>query len=104
MRDGYLQGIEAIVWRQQRVLRKATMIASSSADKPAASEAVFSPKGPRRLSFTNAMHRAFTNARFKRLGLLPMAKLVDAQSAEPPRYGPVCPVSLAAQFFSSLLD
>jgi hypothetical protein len=21
-----------------------------------------------------------------------MAKLVDAQSAEPPRYGPVCPV------------
>jgi RNA-directed DNA polymerase len=45
---------------------------------PAASEAVFSPKGPWRMSFTNAMHRAFTNARFKRLGLLPMEKLVDA--------------------------
>jgi short chain dehydrogenase len=38
------------------------------------------------------MHRAFTNARFKRLGLSPMAKLVNAQSAEPPWYGPVCPV------------
>jgi len=30
------------------------------------------------MSFTNAMHRAFTNARFKRLGLFPMEKLVDA--------------------------
>jgi hypothetical protein len=30
------------------------------------------------MSFTNAMHRAFTNARFKHLGLLPMEKLVDA--------------------------
>ncbi len=43
-----------------------------------ASEAVFSPKGPWRLSFTTAMHRAFTNARFKRLGLPPMKRLVDA--------------------------
>jgi hypothetical protein len=44
----------------------------------AVSEAVFSPKGPWRMSFTNALHRAFTNARFKRLGLLPMEKLADA--------------------------
>ena len=45
---------------------------------PAASEAVFSPKGRWRMSSTNALHRAFTNARFKRLGLFPMEKLVDA--------------------------
>jgi hypothetical protein len=30
------------------------------------------------MSFTNALHRAFTNARFKRLGLPPMEKLVNA--------------------------
>ena len=44
-------------------------------------EAVFSPKGPWRMSFTNALHRAFTNARFKRLGLLPMEKLAFISSA-----------------------
>ena len=43
-----------------------------------ASAAVFSPKGPWRLSFSEALHRAFTNARFRRLGLLSMEKLVDA--------------------------
>jgi RNA-directed DNA polymerase len=43
-----------------------------------ASAAVFSPKGPWRLSFSEALHRAFTNARFRRLGLLPMEKLVNA--------------------------
>ena len=43
-----------------------------------ASPAVFSPKGPWRLSFSEALHRAFTNARFRRLGLLSMTKLVDA--------------------------
>jgi len=32
MRDRRLQGVEAIVKRQQRVLRKAMMIASSSRD------------------------------------------------------------------------
>ena len=45
---------------------------------PTASEAVFSPKGPWRLSFTTAMHRAFTKARFGRLGLVSMEKLMAA--------------------------
>src|SRR5439155_20201845 len=36
-----------------------------------ASAAIFSPKGPWRLSFSEALHRAFTKARFRRLGLLP---------------------------------
>jgi len=44
----------------------------------AACEAIFSPKGPWRLSSTYAMHRAFSNAHFKRLGLPAMEKLVNA--------------------------
>jgi RNA-directed DNA polymerase len=43
-----------------------------------ASAAIFSPKGPWRLSFSEALHRGFTKARFRRLGLPPMEKLVDA--------------------------
>jgi RNA-directed DNA polymerase len=43
-----------------------------------ASAAVLSPKGPWRLSFSEALHRGFTKARFRRLGLRPMEKLVDA--------------------------
>jgi hypothetical protein len=40
--------------------------------------AIFGPKGPWRLSFSEALHRAFTKARFRRLGLLSMEKLVSA--------------------------
>src|SRR5438270_13072777 len=43
-----------------------------------ASAAIFSPKGPWRLSFSEALHRAFTKARFRRLGLLSMEKLAGA--------------------------
>jgi RNA-directed DNA polymerase len=43
-----------------------------------ASAAIFSPKGPWRLSFSEALHRGFTKARFRRLGLPPMERLVGA--------------------------
>ena len=43
-----------------------------------ASAAIFSPKGPWRLSSSEALHRAFTKARFHRLGLLSMEKLAGA--------------------------
>jgi RNA-directed DNA polymerase len=43
-----------------------------------ASAAIFSPKGPWRLSSSSALHRAFTNARFRTLGLLSMEKLAAA--------------------------
>ena len=43
-----------------------------------ASEASCSPKGSWRLSFCEALHSAFTKARFCRLGLPPMNKLVSA--------------------------
>jgi len=71
--------IRCVVWVQWKTLgRRYHELRRLGVPGPAASEAVFSPKGPWRMSFTNAMHRAFTNARFKRLGLLPMEKLVDA--------------------------
>jgi hypothetical protein len=40
-----------------------------------ASAAIFSPKGPWRLSSASALHRAFTNKRFKGLGLVAMETL-----------------------------
>jgi hypothetical protein len=43
-----------------------------------ASAAIFSPKGPWRLSSASAMHRAFSNKRFKRHGLFSMETLVGA--------------------------
>ena len=92
--DGWIRRrLRCVAWVQWKTRgRRYQELRRLGVSGPAASEAVFSPKGPWRLSFTNAMHRAFTNARFKRLGLSPMAKLVNAQSAEPPWYGPVCPV------------
>ena len=44
----------------------------------AASAAIFSPKGPWRLSSSGALHRAFTNRRFKGLGLFSMDTLAGA--------------------------
>lgn len=43
-----------------------------------ASAAIFSPKGPWRLSSSSALHRAFTNKRFKAHGLLAMETLQGA--------------------------
>jgi RNA-directed DNA polymerase len=43
-----------------------------------ASAAIFSPKGPWRLSSSSALHRTFTNRRFKGLGLFSMATRVGA--------------------------
>jgi RNA-directed DNA polymerase len=49
-----------------------------SVSEKAASAAIFSPKGPWRLSSSGALHRAFTNKRFKGLGLFSMETLVGA--------------------------
>jgi hypothetical protein len=43
-----------------------------------ASAAIFSLKGPWRLSSSSAHHRAFTNKRFEGHGLLCIVKLVGA--------------------------
>src|SRR6516164_5184488 len=78
--DGWIRRrLRCVAWVQWKTRgRRYRELRRLGVPGPAASEAVFSPKGPWRMSFTNALHRAFTNARFKRLGLLPMAKLVDA--------------------------
>jgi RNA-directed DNA polymerase len=49
-----------------------------SVPERSASAATFSPKGPWRLSFSEALHRGFTKARFRRLGLPPMERLAGA--------------------------
>jgi hypothetical protein len=56
---------------------RSSFIRSVSSEK-VASAAIFSPKGPWRLSSTSAMHRAFTNRRFKDHGLFSMDTLVGA--------------------------
>ena len=78
--DGWIRRrLRCVAWVQWRTRgRRYHELRRLGVPGPAASEAVFSPKGPWRMSFSNALHRAFTNARFKRLGLLPMEKLVDA--------------------------
>jgi len=78
--DGWIRRrLRCVVWVQWKTRgRRYRELRRLNVSERAASEAVFSPKGPWRLSLTNAMHRAFTNARFKRLGLPPMAKLVNA--------------------------
>jgi len=43
-----------------------------------ASAAIFSPKGPWRLSSSSALHRAFTNKRFKGHGLFSMETMAGA--------------------------
>lgn len=78
--DGWIRRrLRCVAWVQWKTRgRRYHELRRLGVPGPAASEAVFSPKGPWRMSFTNALHRAFTNARFKRLGLLPMEKLVGA--------------------------
>jgi RNA-directed DNA polymerase len=58
----------------------------------AAFAAVMNPLGPWRVSTNEALHLAFSKARFRSLGLAFMANAGQTLSAEPPWYGPVCPV------------
>ena len=78
--DGWIRRrLRCVVWVQWKTRgRRYRELRRLNVPERAASEAVFSPKGPWRLSLTNAMHRAFTNARFTRLGLSSMEKLVNA--------------------------
>jgi RNA-directed DNA polymerase len=78
--DGWLRRrLRCVVWVQWKTRgRRYRELRRLNVPERAANEAVFSPKGPWRLSFTYAMHRAFDNAHFKRLGLPPMTKLVGA--------------------------
>jgi RNA-directed DNA polymerase len=78
--DGWIRRrLRCVAWVQWKTRgRRYRELRRLNVPERAACEAVFSPKGPWRLSFTHALHRAFDNARFRRLGLPPMAKLGNA--------------------------
>jgi len=70
--------VRCVVWVQWKTRRRRYHeLRRRTVPAPAASEAVWSPKGPWRLSRSRALHRAFTTARFTRLGLLPMEQWVS---------------------------
>src|SRR5438477_1924655 len=92
--DGWIRRrLRCVVWVQWKTRgQRYRELRRLNVPERSASAAIFSPKGPWRLSFSEALHRALTKARFRRLGLLSMEKLASAESAEPPWYGSVCPV------------
>jgi RNA-directed DNA polymerase len=78
--DGWLRRrLRCVAWVQWKTRgQRYRELRRLRVSERSASAAVFSSKGPWRLSFSDALHRAFTNARFRRLGLLFMATLVGA--------------------------
>ena len=70
--------LRCVVWVQWKMRgRRYKELRRLNVPERMASEAIFSPKGPWRLSFCEALHGAYTKARFRRLGL-PTMKLVNA--------------------------
>jgi RNA-directed DNA polymerase len=78
--DGWTRRrLRCIVWVQWKTRGKRYReLRRLKVPERSASAAIFSPKGPWRLSSSGALHRAFTNARLKSLGLLSMENLVGA--------------------------
>jgi len=78
--DGWTRRrLRCVVWVQWKTRgRRYKELRRLKVSEKVASAAIFSPKGPWRLSSSSALHRAFTNNRFKRLGLLSMDQLVSA--------------------------
>jgi RNA-directed DNA polymerase len=71
--------LRCLVWVQWKTRgRRYKELRRLNVPERLASEAIFSPKGPWRLSFCEALHRAFTKARFRRLGLPSMKPLATA--------------------------
>ena len=78
--DGWIRRrLRCVVWVQWKTRgQRYRELRRLNVPERSASAAIFSPKGPWRLSSSEALHRAFTKARFRRLGLLSMEKLVNA--------------------------
>ena len=77
--DGWTRRLRCVVWVQWKTRGKRYQeLRRLKVSERTASAAIFSPKGPWRLSSSSALHRAFTNARFRSLGLLSMEKLAAA--------------------------
>ena len=78
--DGWIRRrLRCVVWVQWKTRgQRYRELRRLNVPERSASAAIFSPKGFWRLSSSEALHRAFTKARFRRLGLLSMEKLVSA--------------------------
>src|SRR6267378_583119 len=78
--DGWIRRrLRCVVWVQWKTRgQRYRELRRLKVPERSASAAIFSPKGPWRLSFSEALHRAFTKARFRRLGLISMEKLAGA--------------------------
>jgi RNA-directed DNA polymerase len=78
--DGWIRRrLRCVVWVQWKTRRQRYReLRGLNVPERSASAAIFSPKGPWRTSSSEALHRALTKARFRRLGLLSMEQLVCA--------------------------
>jgi RNA-directed DNA polymerase len=78
--DGWIRRrLRCVVWVQWKTRgRRYKELRRLKVSEKVASAAIFSPKGPWRLSSAGALHRAFTNKRFKGLGLFSMETLAGA--------------------------
>ena len=78
--DGWIRRrLRCVVWVQWKTRgNRYRELRRLNVSEKVASAAIFSPKGPWRLSSASAMHRGFTNRRFKGLGLFSMDTLVGA--------------------------
>ena len=74
--DGWIRRrLRCVVWVQWKTRgQRYRELRRLKVPERSASAAIFSPKGPWRLSFSEALHRAVTKARFRRLGLLSIQK------------------------------
>jgi RNA-directed DNA polymerase len=77
--DGWTRRrLRCVVWVQWKTRgRRYKELRRLKVSEKVASAAIFSPKGPWRLSSASALHRAFTNRRFAGLGLISMEKVAS---------------------------
>jgi RNA-directed DNA polymerase len=78
--DGWTRRrLRCVVWVQWKTRgRRYRELKRLKVSEKVASAAIFSPKGPWRLSSSSALHRAFTNKRFRDHGLFAMETLQGA--------------------------
>jgi RNA-directed DNA polymerase len=76
---GIRRRLRCVIWVQWKTRgRRYKELRRLKVSEKVASAAIFSPKGPWRLSSAGALHRAFTNKRFKGLGRFSMETLAGA--------------------------
>ena len=78
--DGWTRRrLRCVVWVQWKTRgRRYKELRRLKVSEKVASAAIFSPKGPWRLSSASALHRAFSNRRFKAHGLVAMETIASA--------------------------